>query len=77
MGICLALSILEHGAPGGPHGGWSEAIDELIRESFWMTEPELDRAYSWALKRSPMLEVAIDVERTRRRGNAPIGHRVN
>ena len=76
MGICLALSILEHGGVTA-HGGRPEAVDELIRESFWMTDAELDKAEAWAIRHSPLLEVAIDVERTRRRANAPIGHRVN
>lgn len=77
MGINLALSILEHGASGGHHGGRSGAIDELIRESFWMTDSEIDRAHAWARKHSPLLEVSMDVERTRRRTNAPVAHREN
>jgi len=77
MGICLALSILEHGASGGPHGGRCEAIDELIRESFWMTDEEVKRAEAWAEQHSPLLEVSMEVERTRRASKAPIGYRCN
>ena len=76
MGICLALSILENGGVTA-HGGRSEAIDELIRESFWMSDRELDRAEAWAIEHSPLLEVSIDLERTRRRSGQPISYRVN
>ena len=42
MGICLAIKVLEGRATGAPHGGVDEACDELIRESFWMTDAEIE-----------------------------------
>lgn len=77
MGICLALDVLERGANGGRHGGKPEAVDELVRESFWMTDDELDRAQRWASANSAVLQIAIDAERSKRRANQPIGYRVN
>lgn len=77
MGINLALEILEHGVCGGRHGGRDEAVDELIRESFWMTESELCRAEAWAAKNSALLQAAVDAERKCRRTCAPVGHREN
>ena len=76
MGICLALSVLEHGYTT-EHGGRNSAIEELINERFWMTEGELSRAHALALKHSPFLELAIDAERSLRRANAPVCHRNN
>jgi len=69
MGICLALSILETGEQS-PHGGRPEAIDELIRESFWMTQAELSKAYTWALRNnSQMLRATVESELLYRRSN--------
>jgi hypothetical protein len=78
MGICLALDILEHGADGGRHGGPSEAVDELTRESFWMTAAELTRAARWAaVNGSTLLQAVVDAERRTRRAGAPICYRSN
>lgn len=77
MGINLALDILDRGADGGPHGGPAEAVDELVRESFWMTDAELRRAERWAATHSPILQIVINSERSKRRSNAPVEHRTN
>jgi hypothetical protein len=52
-------------------------VDELIRESFWMTEGELDRAARWAAVNSPLLQAAITDERRKRRSGEPIIYRPN
>jgi hypothetical protein len=80
MGINLALAILEGTAHGysGRHGGRSEAIDELIRESFWMTDEELTRAHRWAVSNgSVALGAAVEGERAKRKTSAPVSARVN
>lgn len=74
MGINLAMAVLTEGADGGRHGGRSEAIDELIRESFWMTEREIARAQSVDDR---LLRAAMAEELRRRRSGCSIGERVN
>jgi hypothetical protein len=72
MGIRLALQVLEGKASGGRHGGRNEAIDELIRESFWMTDDELARAGAWAIKNdSTPLVAAMAGEAYCRRHGGP------
>jgi len=52
-------------------------VDELVRESFWMTDAELRRAERWAATHSPILQIVINSERSKRRSNAPVEHRTN
>jgi hypothetical protein len=78
MGINLALQILEGSAHGGHHGGRDEAIDELTRESFWMTDAELERASRWAATNSnSQLQSVIARERQIRRLGGPVSDRTN
>lgn len=78
MGINLALDVIEGKASGGRHGGRDEAIDELTRESFWMTNEEIARAQRWAVQNnSAQLKAAMAEELRIRRMGGPISNRVN
>lgn len=78
MGINLAIEILEGKSSGGRHGGVEEAIDELTRESFWMTNEEIARVQILASRAdSAQLKAAMAEELRIRRMGGPISNRVN
>lgn len=82
MGIWLAIRILDGRAQPCAHGGADEACDELVRESFWMTDAELDHVLDLTRKEpasahAQVLVPALSSERQKRRQNAPVGLRVN
>jgi hypothetical protein len=71
MGIWLAIRLLDGRVKQSPHGGASEACDELVREACWMTSAEVAHVLDWARKNSSeearlLLPVMVSVQQQRR-----------
>jgi hypothetical protein len=81
MGINLAIEILDGRLKTSPHGGLAEAINELMRESLWMTDEEVEYVISIVNKDSDsqkrLLIPVMQAELQTRRKNSDVGYRSN